>query len=126
MLSLYTEFQCPTMLGTGQKVCGGGGWWWVCKPIILLNLSYLIPIQILGDCFIPIPIPGIGISGYTGYWSNSKQHLILRQVLEISHRHQRMYSSLTFRASTKIMVLQNKNSMEQAWAEPCQAHIQIG
>ena len=27
ILRLYTEFQSPTMLGTGQKVCGG--WWWV-------------------------------------------------------------------------------------------------
>ena len=24
ILRLYTEFQCPTMPGTGQKVCGGG------------------------------------------------------------------------------------------------------
>ena len=38
ILRLYTEFQCPTMPGTGQKVCGGGGGW-VCKPIILLSLS---------------------------------------------------------------------------------------
>ena len=35
ILRLYTEFQCPTMPGTGQKVCGGwwvgggGGWWCV-------------------------------------------------------------------------------------------------
>ena len=27
ILRLYTEFQCRTMPGTGQKVCGGG--WWV-------------------------------------------------------------------------------------------------
>ena len=27
ILRLYTEFQCPTMPGTGQKVCGE--WWWV-------------------------------------------------------------------------------------------------
>ena len=25
ILRLYTEFQCPTMPGTGRKVCGGGG-----------------------------------------------------------------------------------------------------
>ena len=37
ILRMYTEFQCPTMPGTGQKVCGG--WWWVCKPIIMLSLS---------------------------------------------------------------------------------------
>ena len=37
ILRMYTEFQCPTMPGTGQKVCGGGGW--VCKPIIMLSLS---------------------------------------------------------------------------------------
>ena len=29
ILRLYTEFQCLTVPGTCQKVCGGGGWWWV-------------------------------------------------------------------------------------------------
>ena len=38
ILRLYTEFQCPTMPGTGQKVCGGGGGGCV-NPIILLSLS---------------------------------------------------------------------------------------
>ena len=30
MLRLCAEFQCSTMPGTGQKVCGGGVvvWWW--------------------------------------------------------------------------------------------------
>ena len=37
MLRLYTEFQCFTMPGTGQKVCGGG--WVVCKPILVLSLA---------------------------------------------------------------------------------------
>ena len=40
MLRLYTEFQCPTMSGTGLKVCvrcGGGGGWWL-KPIIVFSL----------------------------------------------------------------------------------------
>ena len=27
MLMLYTDFQCSTIPGTGQKVCGGCGWW---------------------------------------------------------------------------------------------------
>ena len=38
MLRLYTEFQCFTMPGTGQKVCGG----WVVvvlKLIIVLSFS---------------------------------------------------------------------------------------
>ena len=44
MLRMYTTFQCSTMPGTGQKVCGGGGfvwWWWVvvCKPILVLSLA---------------------------------------------------------------------------------------
>ena len=41
MLRLHTEFQCPTMPGTGLKVCGGGcgGWvvWYV--PILVLSLG---------------------------------------------------------------------------------------
>ena len=41
MLRLYTEFQCPTVPGTGLKVCGGmvgvvGGW---CKPILVFSLG---------------------------------------------------------------------------------------
>ena len=42
MLRLHTEFQCPTMPGTGLKVCGGmvggmvGGW---CKPILVFSLG---------------------------------------------------------------------------------------
>ena len=41
MLRLYTEFQCSTMPGTGQKVCGGGwvGGGWVFKPILVLSLA---------------------------------------------------------------------------------------
>ena len=30
MLKLYTEFQCSTMPGTGQKVCGGVCLWGGC------------------------------------------------------------------------------------------------
>ena len=45
MLRLHTEFQCPTMPGTGLKVCGGmvgggmvgGGM--VCKPILVFSLG---------------------------------------------------------------------------------------
>ena len=37
MLRLYTEFQYSTMLGTGQKVCGG--WVVVFKPIIVFSLA---------------------------------------------------------------------------------------
>ena len=43
---LYTEFKCPTMPGTGQKVCGGdggGGWlvggWCVNLLYLVLSLS---------------------------------------------------------------------------------------
>ena len=41
ILRLYTEFQSPAVLGTGQKVCGGGGGggWWVLTPIIVLSLA---------------------------------------------------------------------------------------
>ena len=42
MLRLYTKFQCSTMPGTGQKVCGGvvGGWagGWL-KPILVFSLA---------------------------------------------------------------------------------------
>ena len=41
MLRLYTEFICPTMLGTVLKVCGGMLWCGdgvVCKPIIVFSL----------------------------------------------------------------------------------------
>ena len=43
MLRLHTEFQCPTMPGTGLKVCGGmvgGGM--VCKPILVFSLGQAI------------------------------------------------------------------------------------
>ena len=37
-MRLYTEFQSPSVSGTGQQVCDGMGWWWcgvvVCKSII--------------------------------------------------------------------------------------------
>ena len=43
ILMLYTEFQYPTMSGTGQKVCVGmvGGGWvgLVCKPILVFRLA---------------------------------------------------------------------------------------
>ena len=35
MLRLYTECQCPTMSGTGLKVCVGG--MAVCKPILVFS-----------------------------------------------------------------------------------------
>ena len=39
ILKLHAKFQCPTMPGTGKKVCGGG---WVggtvCKPILVFSL----------------------------------------------------------------------------------------
>ena len=42
MLRLYTKFQCSTMPGTGQKVCGvvggGCGGWWL-KPILVFSLA---------------------------------------------------------------------------------------
>ena len=46
MLRLYNKFQCSTMPGTGQKVCGGGGvvvvvvvvWWWL-KPTLVFSLA---------------------------------------------------------------------------------------
>ena len=38
MLRLHTDFQCPTMPGTGLTVCGGmvGGWG---KPILVFSLG---------------------------------------------------------------------------------------
>ena len=39
MLRLHTEFQCSTIAGTGQKVCGGGWVVVVLKPIIVLTLA---------------------------------------------------------------------------------------
>ena len=41
MLRLHPEFQCPTMPGTGLKVCGGGGMvgGMVCKPILVFSLG---------------------------------------------------------------------------------------
>ena len=40
MLRLYTAFQCPTIPGTGLKVCVVWWvWWWVCKPIIMFSLA---------------------------------------------------------------------------------------
>ena len=37
MLELYTEFQCPSMAGTDQQVCGGMVA--VCKPIIVFSVA---------------------------------------------------------------------------------------
>ena len=40
MPMLHTKFQCPTMPGTGLKVCGGMvGGRVVCKPILVFSLS---------------------------------------------------------------------------------------
>ena len=36
-LRLYTEFQCPTLPGTGAGGVGGVVWWF--KPIIVLSLE---------------------------------------------------------------------------------------
>ena len=38
MLRLHTEFQCPTIPGTGLKVCVGALVRW-CKPILVFSLG---------------------------------------------------------------------------------------
>ena len=40
MLILQSEFQCPSMPGTGLEVCVGMVWWFgeVYKPILVFNL----------------------------------------------------------------------------------------
>ena len=42
MLVLYNEFQRPSILGTGQKGCGGMVWWYgggMWRPIIVFSLA---------------------------------------------------------------------------------------
>ena len=43
---LFAEFQCPTMPGTGLKVCVVDGVVWWCKSIIVSSLAQTEQLQI--------------------------------------------------------------------------------